>query len=413
MSQLNLPHTIDAGTQIVATEHQENYVAIRDIINGNIEGGTDNNLKANGVTARELADALLSKGLPSAAQTEGVMTGLDLRVSAGAGLALNYSSGAAWVTDDSGLFAAGALLPVNVAAGGVVNIAANASGNPRLDQVILTLTGHNTGTVSVLQGTPNAGATLDTRSGAANLPDNAIRLADILMPNGFAGPFVDGTHIRDRRFYATKGTIPALGLSGADISDIVAFQPGSGMISGHGRCDSAGVGTGGIQDGEQLAALVYLPRRIVGANWLRWSYVQDSPTALTGNYTISIFDASGRKVDGVNNVAYAGVAGSKQVRKEALNGMTFEVGHYYVLFGNNSTNAGAIKFPAVLLSNGAQAAPSGSLTAHGQGAYDAGLANAEVAPTSLQNGGNFVDIVAAGISLGATAGVPMISLSTT
>jgi hypothetical protein len=37
MSQLTLPHTIEAGTEIVATEHQANYEAIRDVINGDID----------------------------------------------------------------------------------------------------------------------------------------------------------------------------------------------------------------------------------------------------------------------------------------------------------------------------------------------------------------------------------------
>jgi hypothetical protein len=40
MGLLTLPHTIDAGTEIVSAEHQANYVAIRDVINGNLD--TDN-----------------------------------------------------------------------------------------------------------------------------------------------------------------------------------------------------------------------------------------------------------------------------------------------------------------------------------------------------------------------------------
>jgi hypothetical protein len=37
MGQLTLPHTIIAGEEIIATEHQANYEAIRDVINGNID----------------------------------------------------------------------------------------------------------------------------------------------------------------------------------------------------------------------------------------------------------------------------------------------------------------------------------------------------------------------------------------
>lgn len=205
MAQLVLPHTIDAGTEIVAVEHQSNYVAIRDLINGNLEGGSgsDGNIKANGITARELADALLVKGVPSAAVQEGIVSDGDLQVTPGAGLVLNYAAGTAWITDDSGTLATGALLPATITASSVTVGTADGT-NPRIDQIIVTLTGHNTGTVSVLAGTPTAGATLDNRNGAAALPSNAIRLADILVPISFVGPFVVDTHIRDRRAWATR-----------------------------------------------------------------------------------------------------------------------------------------------------------------------------------------------------------------
>lgn len=205
MTELVYPQSIDAGTEIDATEHAANYTAIRDIINGQLEGGSGSsgNFKANGVTARELADILLQQGIPSLGRVyqEGIMTGAALKVTPGSGLVLNYASGTAWVADDSGVIATGALLPC-VVTGSTVTIAANASGNPRIDQVVLTVSAFGTGTVSVVQGTATGGATLDNRSGAAALPAGAIRLADILMPNGFAGPFVQNTHIRDRRGWA-------------------------------------------------------------------------------------------------------------------------------------------------------------------------------------------------------------------
>lgn len=203
MTQLVLPNSIDAGTEIVAAEHQQNYEAIRDLINGQLEGGSGSsgNLKANGITARELADNLLLRGMPTQDVQEGVIGAGDLKVTPGAGLVLNFAAGTAWITDDSGVLASGALIPVTVA-GGSVTIAANASGNPRIDQIVLTMTDHGVGSVSIAQGTATVGATLDNRAGVAALPSNAIRLADILMPNAFAGPFVQTTHIRDRRPWA-------------------------------------------------------------------------------------------------------------------------------------------------------------------------------------------------------------------
>lgn len=203
MSELVLPQTIDAGTEIVASELQSNFVATRDIINGQLEGGSGSsgNIKADGITARELANSLLTYGLPSADYREGVDDWEHMLITPGAGLVLNYAAGTAWVRDDSGVLATGALLPVTVA-GSTVTVPANASGNPRLDQIILTVNGYGTGTVSVLQGTPNAATTIDNRTGAAALPNDAIRLADALTTNGFAGPYVNHTSLRNRMAWA-------------------------------------------------------------------------------------------------------------------------------------------------------------------------------------------------------------------
>lgn len=202
MASTTLPHTIDAGTEITAIEHQENYVALRDTINGDIEGGIGNNLKAKGVTAREIDDNLHAALSREGLLQEGVVEGTALKVTPGAGLNLNYATGTAWVTDDSAIVAGStALIPISVTGASVTVGSAHAT-NPRIDQIILTLTGYGTGTVSVLPGTATGGATLANRTGAASLPAGAIRLADVLVPALFAGPFVQNTHLRDRRPWA-------------------------------------------------------------------------------------------------------------------------------------------------------------------------------------------------------------------
>jgi hypothetical protein len=89
---------------------------------------------------------------------------------------------------------------------GVINeaIAAADPSNPRLDQVILRVydstidsTGNNFARVEVLTGTPQVGATLANRSGAASLSANAMRLADVLVPAGSTS--VTNASIKDRR----------------------------------------------------------------------------------------------------------------------------------------------------------------------------------------------------------------------
>jgi hypothetical protein len=225
MSELVYPHSIDAGTAITANEVQSNFDEIADVINGQLQGGSgsDGNIAANGVTARELADLMLVAGLPPYGDREGLVTQPTAGTQAlfctpGAGLVINYSAGTVWIRDDSGIVAAGALLPA-VITGSTVTVGANASGNPRLDQVIATLTGYGTATVSVLPGTANAATTLNNRTGAAALPNDAIRIADVRVTNGFAGPFVAHTSLRNRIPWAVpmKFSVSAV----ASVLDIV------------------------------------------------------------------------------------------------------------------------------------------------------------------------------------------------
>src|SRR5215831_10663029 len=83
---------------------------------------------------------------------------------------------------------------------------ANAT-NPRLDQILLRAwdtthdgLGANKATVEVLNGTATSGANLDNRNGAASLPANALRLADVLVGAGVGT--ITNAVIRDRRKWA-------------------------------------------------------------------------------------------------------------------------------------------------------------------------------------------------------------------
>lgn len=92
-----------------------------------------------------------------------------------------------------------------------VTLPANASGNPRIDAVILQVDdadvsgANNRWRATYQQGTATVGATLTNLTGAPGqsggpaLQATAMVLAYVLVPNGFAGPFVDATHILDWR----------------------------------------------------------------------------------------------------------------------------------------------------------------------------------------------------------------------
>lgn len=211
-------------------------------------------------------------------------------------------------------------------------VTGNASGNPRLDQVVLEVLdaqhagASNLAQIRIVAGTATGGATLDNRTGAAALPASSILLADILVPNGAAS--IGTSDIRDRRQYALLGAPPTL----LNNVDHVHFLPAPGL-----RVDPATAISHGNHDLTQSAALVYLPRRIVGATRIRWKYNQDSATAMTGNYNIGIYDASGRQIVTTGSVAWAGATNTIQVRSETISATTFEAGWYFIFMGLDST----------------------------------------------------------------------------
>lgn len=140
---------------------------------------------------------------------EGVVDAGDYKVaqnSGGANMSVDVAIGKAWLQIDSG--ARNGLAFAFSDAQEDPAIAASNATNPRIDQVVLQYNdtsipagvGGDIPTVRVIAGVPTAGATLDNRSGAAALPNDCVRLADILVPA--ASVTVVTANIRDRRPWA-------------------------------------------------------------------------------------------------------------------------------------------------------------------------------------------------------------------
>jgi hypothetical protein len=117
-----------------------------------------------------------------------------------------------------------------------VTVTASNATNPRVDQIILRWndssipTGSgNVPTLEVLTGTATAGATLDNRTGAAALPNDCLRLADILVPA--ASTSVTTANIRDRRPWARGVAFfkrgDAAGNIGTTSTTVTSFAAGS------------------------------------------------------------------------------------------------------------------------------------------------------------------------------------------
>lgn len=154
---------------------------------------------------------------------EGVIASTDFKAvqrAAGANMSVDVGAGLAWITIDTGT-RNGIGHATNDATANVVVTASNAT-NPRIDQVLLRWNDTNipTGsgnvpTLEVLAGTATSGATLDNRTGATALPNDCLRLADILVPA--TSTTVTTANIRDRRSWA-RGAHYATVYAGGNIT---------------------------------------------------------------------------------------------------------------------------------------------------------------------------------------------------
>lgn len=345
---------------------------------------------------------------------EGVMGQSDFRVAqrgAGANMSVDIAAGSAVVRGDT-IARQGFYHVVNDA---TINaaITSNSSGNPRVDRVTLQCSdstdsgsGTDISVINVLAGTPVGGATLDNLSGAQNIPNNQLHLADVVVANGAAS--ITDANIRSRRTFAKPLIPPLVGLTDVDQVPLV---PAAGLAVISNAALSVSHTT------LQTAILVTIPRRIVGATKLRWRYAQNSAAAMTGNYIFAIYDASGRAVAATSSTAFTGATSSIQVRSEALTATTtFEAGAYYLFMGNTATTASStIGFVGV----GPPAAATGE-TIGGSGVASTLLAGQP--GVLLKNASGGVTLPAAGTILGmqdigtvagtnAVAGIPVVSLS--
>lgn len=169
------------------------------------------------VTYTRFRELLLESG---GGLQEGVVGATDVKPAqrgAGANQSVDIPAGAAWIQIDTGT-RNGISHAYNDAVANVTVAAADAT-NPRIDQACLQYndtaipagTGGNLPTFRILTGTATAGATLDNRTGAAALPNDCLRLADILVPA--ASTSVVTANIRDRRPWA-RGALWTLQAAG-------------------------------------------------------------------------------------------------------------------------------------------------------------------------------------------------------
>lgn len=135
--------------------------------------------------------------------------GLYVSPAAAGGQRVDIDQGTCLVKGDSGIPATGLsqgyYVVVNDAPmANAVTLAASNGSLPRVDQIAVRVRdtqalsgGGDDASFLVLTGTATSGATLDNRSGAAALPPDHERLADILVPAGSTA--VTAGNVRDRR----------------------------------------------------------------------------------------------------------------------------------------------------------------------------------------------------------------------
>jgi hypothetical protein len=155
--------------------------------------------------------------------------GVNMSVDVGSASSLNLAYVVGSDVSDQGAYRIGYL-------GATLNvpIAANASGNPRIDTLLLRIAdSEHAGTdnkayLDVVQGTPTSGATLDNRSGHGALPASCISIADVLVASGTAAITADA--IRDLRPRARIGSARILAGEAGDVKLSFRSDPHAGWL---------------------------------------------------------------------------------------------------------------------------------------------------------------------------------------
>jgi len=270
--------------------------------------------------------------------------------------------------------------------------------NPRIDRIILeVLDQQHSGASNVLQtrvvtGVATGGATLDNLTGAAAVPAGAILLADVLVGPTGSNPNALTANIRDRRPFPlmfSGSAIPA--------KDEVTFIPLVAPLV-------AAISPTAF-DASQQAVMMYLPRKIVGATRINWSYQQGATVASTF-YNIGVYDASMRLVNGSGAVAFAGTASQRVAASITIGATTFEPGMYWVAFGINAMTAASNVFYS---GSGWMSSNATGPLALGQ-VWGAAAGGATMSGTDLRAAGGWADQFATGATVNR-AGVPIITLS--
>lgn len=194
----------------------------------------------NNVTYKRMRQILEDMALQ-----EGVLGSGDFKVTqdTGSNMQIKSAAGQAYIAVDTG-----SLNGLSHAYSDAIetrSVSSSNGTNPRIDQVILryndTAIGTGSGnspTIEVLTGTATAGAQAATpgaagyRAGAAALPADAIRLADVLVPAASAA--VTTANIVDRRPWA-RGAFVRLSRTSGNVAAPVAASSGATAI------DSAGL----------------------------------------------------------------------------------------------------------------------------------------------------------------------------
>lgn len=335
---------------------------------------------------------------------EGVAGMPDLRVAqraSGANMSVDVAVGIGWVRGDLAT-RQGVYHVVNDATANVTVSSADST-DPRIDQIVLRIyddsydgSGNFIPTLEVLVGTPTATADLDNRLGAADLPDTALRLADVLVSAGATS--ITDSDIKNRAAVRDSSVLLV------DVGDTPTLPLGDVYTITTPLSHPLGYGTSylpayGVDTEGSVAIAIRVATRISGVTALRWVYTQDATTATTGNYEFDLWDMSGRWIVGTGSVAFTGATSTTQNRSETIDSTDFEPGVYYLSFSTDTPAGGGI------LSNCFNLAPfAGDIGSRGL-VIDLGTGIVGAPPDVLDGGSDLY-------KSGSEFGVPVVTLAT-
>lgn len=286
----------------------------------------------------------------------GVKSNLDF-IASYSGATITIRKGTAFVPCNNGINKGVYVIRQTESSINTLVVGANATGDPRIDRVVLRVydpsegSGGGTGgkaTVEIIQGVPTTGASLDSPPTMVDPPYNYMVLYDVLVNGGSS--VVNG--IRSKRKIIGEASVPYTGSYATVHKPDSIFSDPGGVTTEYGEgIDLAVTNTTlGSPTGFSVmsAVLQYLPDLVDMGQvpTFSFAYKQGATPIADSSFAVAIYDSSGKIIweGSSGDSSVSGSAGDIVHATITQNSYDWEsiaptAGNYYVAFGISTSSA--------------------------------------------------------------------------